>query len=167
VSGETVITLIGNLTADPDLRFTPSGVGAARFTIASTPRTFDKTTNQWVDGTAMFLPCTAWRDLAEHVAESLTRGMRVIVTGRLTQHNWQTPEGDKRSRLQLEVDEIGPSLRFANAKVTKAQRTATNGTTGGNGIGGPAAQGDPWATGTPAPVGAAAGAGWGSDEPPF
>ena len=170
MSGETVITIIGNLTADPELKFTTSGVAAARFTIASTPRQFDKTTNQWVDGTAMFMPCTAWRDLAEHVAESLTRGMRVIVTGRLAQHNWQTPEGEKRSRLQLEVDEIGPSLRFANAKVTKATRNGANSASGFGG--GPAAQNDPWATGAPAPAGAGAGAGWGSpaaggDEPPF
>ena len=171
MSGETVITIVGNLTADPELRFTPGGVAAARFTIASTPRAFDKNTNQWVDGTAVFLPCTAWRDLAEHVAESLTRGMRAIVTGRLVQHNWQTDQGEKRSRLQLEVDEIGPSLRFANAKVTKAARTAN--TNGGSGFGGSGtAQDDPWASSAPAPVGAGAGAGWGSpaagsDEPPF
>jgi single-strand DNA-binding protein len=164
VSGETTITIVGNLTADPELRFTPAGVGAARFTIASTPRQFNKTTTAWDDGVAMFMPCTAWRDLAEHVAESLTRGMRVIVTGRLTQHNWQTPEGEKRSRLQLEVDEIGPSLRFANAKVTKAQRGGNaNGNSGGGFGGGAPAQDDPWASSGPVP----AGAGTGLTDPPF
>ncbi len=167
MSGETVITIVGNLTADPELRFTPAGVAAARFTIASTPRTFDKNTNQWVDGTAVFLPCTAWRDLAEHVAESLTRGMRAIVTGRLVQHNWQTDQGEKRSRLQLEVDEIGPSLRFANAKVTKATRNS-NGSTVGFGDGQSTGT-DPWASPAPVPVPAGGGNGWtgGGDEPPF
>ena len=159
--GETPITIVGNLTADPELRFTPSGAALARFTIASTPRTYDKTTNQWTDGTGMFLNCSAWRDLADHVAESLTKGTRVIVTGRLRQHNWKNDQGENRSMLQVEVDEIGPSLRFATAKVTQAQRPTTN---GGDGFGAPAsAPDDPWASSTPAP----ATPGGYSDEPPF
>ncbi|WP_042365976.1 single-stranded DNA-binding protein [Streptacidiphilus neutrinimicus] len=144
--GETPITIVGNLTDDPELKFTPAGAALAKFTVASTPRTFDKATNQWRDGTGMFLRCTAWRELADHAAETLTRGMRVIVTGRLRQHNWQNEQGENRSMLAVEVDEIGPSLRFATAKVTKIQRP-------GSGQG--AAGGDPWA-------------GAGSDaEPPF
>jgi single-strand DNA-binding protein len=153
--GETPITIVGNLVDDPEMRFTPAGVGLARFTIASTPRAFDKTTNQWKDGTALFMRCTAWRDLAEHTAESLTRGMRVIATGRLVQNNWQTPEGENRSMLVMEVDEIGPSLRFANAKVTK---TGPNANT--------TAQNDPWDTAQPADAGAFGGPA-GGDEPPF
>ncbi|MEU5953530.1 single-stranded DNA-binding protein [Streptomyces sp. NPDC047525] len=160
-AGETPLTVIGNLTDDPEIRFTPSGAAMAKFTVASTPRTYDKTTNQWRDGTAMFLRCTAWRDLAEHVGDSLAKGTRVIVTGRLRQHNWQTPEGENRSMLGLEVDEIGPSLRFATAKVTRAQR---NGATTH-----PAA--DAWNTGTPASGGWGAQAPTGTasadDEPPF
>ncbi|MGW3179659.1 single-stranded DNA-binding protein [Kitasatospora sp. NPDC001119] len=158
--GETPITVVGNLTDDPELRFTPQGVAMARFTIASTPRTYDKTTGQWRDGTALFLRATAWREMAEHVTESLTKGMRVVVAGRLVQHNWQTPEGENRSMLGLDVDEVGPSLRFATAKVTKAQR----------GGGAPAARpADPWSTAAPA----APGSEWngapadGSAEPPF
>ncbi|WP_042430233.1 single-stranded DNA-binding protein [Streptacidiphilus anmyonensis] len=159
--GETPITIVGNLTADPEIRFTPAGVALARFTIASTPRTLDKTSNVWKDGTAVFMRCTAWRDIAEHAAESLAKGMRVIATGRLTQHNWDTPEGEKRSMLGMEVEEVGPSLRFANATVTKTTR---------NGSGTPA-QADPWDTPAPANT-APAGAGWGAapeggSEPPF
>ncbi|MFB7620809.1 single-stranded DNA-binding protein [Kitasatospora sp. NPDC056181] len=157
--GETPITVVGNLTDDPELRFTPAGVAMARFTIASTPRAYDKQTGQWKDGTALFLRATAWREIAEHTAESLTKGMRVVVTGRLVQHNWQTPEGENRSMLGLDVEDIGPSLRFATAKVTKAQRT-------GNA---PARPADQWSTATPpAPNG-----GWnaapadGPTEPPF
>ncbi|MFK4068730.1 single-stranded DNA-binding protein [Streptomyces sp. NPDC029674] len=163
-AGETPLTVIGNLTDDPELRFTPNGAPMVKFTVASTPRTYDKAANQWRDGTAMFLRCTAWRDLAEHVADSLTKGMRVIVSGRLRQHNWQTPEGDNRSMLGLEIDEIGPSLRFATAKVERVQRSAPA----------PSAAADAWNTGTPA------NGGWGSpaaastgsepkysEEPPF
>ncbi|MEU7302641.1 single-stranded DNA-binding protein [Streptomyces sp. NPDC007206] len=158
--GETPITIVGNLAADPELRFTTGGDAIARFSVASTPRAYDKATGQWRDGTAMFLRCTAWRDLANHVAESLTKGMRVVVTGRLRQHNWQTDQGENRSMLALEVDDIGPSLRFATAKVAKVQR---NGAPSG-----PA--NDAW--NTPAPAGAPASTGgWGSpstgDEPPF
>ncbi|WP_369233268.1 single-stranded DNA-binding protein [Streptomyces sp. R21] len=150
--GETPITVVGNLAADPELRFTPSGAALVKFSVASTPRSYDKTSGQWQDGTAMFLRCTAWRDLAQHVAESLTKGMRVVVTGRLRQHNWQTEQGENRSMLALEVDDIGPSLRFATAKVDRVQR---NGATSG-----PAA--DAWHTA--APAGATSGAG---NEPPF
>src|SRR5689334_10969003 len=103
--GETPITVVGNLASDPELRFTPNGVAMARFSVASTPRSYDKTTGQWRDGTAMFLRCTAWRDLAEHVTDSLTKGARVVVTGSLRQHNWQTPEGENRSMLALDVDD--------------------------------------------------------------
>ncbi|WP_201776473.1 single-stranded DNA-binding protein [Streptacidiphilus carbonis] len=160
--GETTITIVGNLTEDPEIRFTPAGVAMARFTVASTPRTYDKTTNQWTDGTGMFLRCTAWRELAEHAADSLTKGTRVVLAGRLRQHNWKNEQGENRSMLQVEVDEIGPSLRWATAKVTKAQRNGT-----GNGFGG-APQDDPWNTSTPAkaPAPAVAGTGF-SDEPPF
>ncbi|RKE19626.1 single-stranded DNA-binding protein [Streptomyces sp. TLI_171] len=160
--GETPITVVGNLTDDPELRFTPAGVALAKFTIASTPRTYDKTTGQWKDGTALFLRATAWREIAEHAADSLTKGMRVVATGRLVQHNWQTDQGENRSMLGLDLDDIGPSLRFATAKVTRAQRTNTP------------AQADPWATAAPASAGTAApSGGFGgspagfSEEPPF
>ncbi|MFD9880552.1 single-stranded DNA-binding protein [Streptomyces alboflavus] len=157
--GETPITIIGNLTDDPELRFTPSGAAMAKFTVASTPRTYDKTTNQWQDGTAMFLRCTAWRDLAQHIADSLAKGTRVVVNGRLRQHNWQTPEGDNRSMLTLEVDEIGPSLRFATARVERVQR------------GGATSGADAWNTAAPATGGTTASPWAGTpsqgDEPPF
>ena len=151
--GETPITIVGNLAGDPELRFTTNGAAIAKFSVASTPRSYDKTTNQWQDGTAMFLRCTAWRDLANHVAESLTKGMRVVVTGRLRQHNWKTDQGENRSMLALEVDDIGPSLRFATATVNKVGRSG----------GGSAPTNDPWGS---APVPAGVGAGTG-DEPPF
>ncbi|MFF2039004.1 single-stranded DNA-binding protein [Kitasatospora sp. NPDC058170] len=162
--GETPITVVGNLTDDPELRFTNTGVAMARFTIASTPRAYDKTTGQWRDGTPLFLRATAWREIAEHATETLTKGMRVVVTGRLVQHNWQTPEGENRSMLGLDVDDIGPSLRFATAKVTKATRA-----------GAPAPQSDPWSAATPGGPAAPAGApaAWGgapaadAEEPPF
>ncbi|MDH6132863.1 single-strand DNA-binding protein [Kitasatospora sp. MAA4] len=162
-AGDTPITIVGNLTDDPELRFTQGGAAMARFTIASTPRTFDKTTNQWQDGTALFLRATAWRDLAEHVTESLTKGMRVIATGRLVQHNWKTDQGENRSMLGLDVEEVGPSLRFATAKVTRAQRTGAAQAPQNSG---PA--GDQWSA--PAPSPAAAGDSWqpsGGAEPPF
>jgi single-strand DNA-binding protein len=154
VAGETTITVVGNLTADPELRFTPSGAAVANFTIASTPRTFDKTTNEWKDGEALFLRCNIWRQAAENVAESLTRGARVIVTGRLKQRSFETKEGEKRTVVELDADEIGPSLRYATAKVNKANR-------GGNGGGSGGGQSDVWAA---AP---ASGGGAFSDEPPF
>ena len=167
MAGETVITVVGNLTNDPELRFTPSGAAVASFTIASTPRTLDKATNEWKDGEALFLRCSIWRQAAENVAESLTRGSRVIVQGRLKQRSFETKEGEKRTVIELDVDEVGPSLRYATAKVTKASRGG--GDFGGGGFGGAAqrssggsssgAVDDPWAT-TPA------GGGY-SDEPPF
>src|SRR3954452_10684948 len=122
MAGETTITTVGNLTSDPELRFTPQGVAMVKFTVASTPRTFDRTKNEWPDGEPLFLNCTAWRDLAEHIAESLAKGTRVVVTGRLRLSRWETPEGDKRSAYGLDVDEVGPSLRFATATVKKMSR---------------------------------------------
>lgn len=180
MAGDTVITVVGNLTADPELRFTPSGAAVANFTVASTPRTFDKNTNEWKDGEALFLRCSVWRQAAENVAESLQRGSAVIVQGRLKQRSYETKEGEKRTVYELDVEEVGPSLKFATAKVTKASRSGGGG--GGYG-GGPASGGapsgggspsgsssasdDPWAS---APVGGGGGAGGGggwSDEPPF
>ena len=165
MAGETVITVIGNLTADPELRFTPSGAAVANFTVASTPRTFDRNSNEWKDGEALFLRCNIWRQPAENVAESLTRGARVIVSGRLKQRSFETKEGEKRTVIELEVDEIGPSLRYATAKVNRAQRS-DGGSGGGYGSGGgsrPAAQNDdPW--GSAPPAGSSSGY---SDEPPF
>ncbi|WP_134322301.1 single-stranded DNA-binding protein [Cumulibacter soli] len=158
MAGETVITVVGNLTADPELRFTPSGAAVANFTVASTPRTFDRQSNEWKDGEALFLRCSIWRQAAENVAESLTKGARVVVTGRLKQRSYETREGEKRTVVELEADEIGPSLRYATAKVTRAAR---GGAGGGGGFGGGAPAADPWGS---AP---AAGAGGFSDEPPF
>jgi single-strand DNA-binding protein len=135
MAGETVITVIGNLTDDPELRFTPSGAAVANFTVASTPRTFDKNSNEWKDGDALFLRCSIWRQSAENVAESLTRGMRVIVSGRLRQRSYETKEGEKRTVVELEVEEIGPSLKYATAKVTKANRPGGGGAPGGGGWG--------------------------------
>lgn len=128
MAGETQITLVGNLTADPELRFTPSGAAVANFTVASTPRTFDRQTSEWRDGDAMFLNCSVWRQAAENVAESLTKGMRVVVQGRLKSRSYETREGERRTVFEVEVEEIGPSLRYASAKVTR--------TTGGGGGGG-------------------------------
>lgn len=125
---DTVMTLIGNLTSDPELRFTPSGAAVAKFTVASTPRIFDKTTNEWKDGDSLFLNCQIWRQAAENVAESLTKGMRVIVSGRLKQRSYETKEGEKRTVYEVEVDEIGPSLRSATAKVTKVAKTNSGST---------------------------------------
>ena len=163
MAGDTIITVVGNLTADPELRFTPSGAAVANFTVASTPRMFDRQTNEWKDGEALFLRCNVWRQAAENVAESLTRGARVVVTGRLKQRSFETKEGEKRTVIELEVDEIGPSLRYATAKVNKVSRGSGGGDFGG---GGGANRGggsdDPWGSSTPA------GAGSGSyDEPPF
>jgi single-strand DNA-binding protein len=122
MAGDTIITVIGNLTADPELRFTPSGAAVANFTVASTPRTFDRQSGEWKDGEALFLRCNIWRQAAENTAESLTRGMRVIVSGRLRQRSFETREGEKRTVMEMEVDEVGPSLRYATAKVNKARR---------------------------------------------
>ncbi|WP_433755793.1 single-stranded DNA-binding protein [Nocardia sp. CA-135398] len=129
MSGDTVITVIGNLTDSPELRFTPAGIAVAGFTVASTPRYFDRTTNEFKDGEALFLRCNIWREPAENAAESLTRGARIIVTGRLRQRRWQTPDGQNRTTTELEVDELGPSLRYATAKVSRVKR----GTNGDNG----------------------------------
>ena len=172
MAGDTIMTVIGNLTADPELRFTASGAAVANFTVASTPRTFDRASGEWKDGEALFLRCNIWRQPAENVAESLTRGSRVIVSGRLKQRSFETKEGEKRTVIELEVDEIGPSLRYATAKVNRAQRSDSGGG-GGYGGGGSAAPAvpaaarappadDPW--GSAPPAGSAGGY---SDEPPF
>jgi single-strand DNA-binding protein len=136
MAGETPITVVGNLTADPELRFTPSGAAVANFTVASTPRTFDKNTNEWKDGEALFLNCSVWRQAAENVAESLVRGSRVIVSGRLKALSYETREGEKRTVFEIDVDEIGPSLKYATAKVNKTQRSGGQGGQGGYGGGG-------------------------------
>jgi single-strand DNA-binding protein len=186
MSGETVITVIGNLTGDPELRFTPSGAAVANFTVASTPRTFDRQSNEWKDGDTLFLRCSIWREAAESVAESLTKGTRVIVTGRLVQRSYETREGEKRTVYELQVDEVGPSLRYATAKVTRTQRSGGSSYGGGQGGGqGGPSDNDPWATPAPGQQGQqgqqsqpAAGGGapandpWAtpgvsSDEPPF
>ncbi|TRW44542.1 single-stranded DNA-binding protein [Georgenia yuyongxinii] len=183
MAGETVITVVGNLTADPELRFTPSGAAVASFTVASTPRTFDRQSNEWKDGETLFLRCSVWREAAENVAESLTKGTRVIVQGRLVQRSFETREGEKRTVVEMQVDEVGPSLRYATAKVTRASRGGGGGGFGGGqggGFGGGqqggyaaagAQQGggfnapgggqqdDPWATG--------GGSSAFNDEPPF
>ncbi|WP_449061107.1 single-stranded DNA-binding protein [Planomonospora algeriensis] len=144
-AGDTQITIVGNLVDDPELRFTPAGQAVARFRIASTPRFLDKQTNEWKDGEGLFLTCNVWRQAAENVAESLQRGMRVIVQGRLRQRSYETKEGEKRTVYEVEVDEVGPSLRNATAKVNKTARQG-----GGGGFGGGPA-GDPWASAAPAP----------------
>ena len=192
MAGETTITVVGNLTNDPELRFTPSGSAVANFTIASTPRTFDRQTNEWKDGETLFLRASIWREAAENVAESLVKGTRVVAQGRLKSRSYETKEGEKRTVMELEVDEIGPSLRYASAKVTRTQRSSSNGggfggsnanANGGQGgfnggsnqgWGGGGQQGqsgapasDPWG----APAGTNSGGGWGngpdSNDPPF
>lgn len=170
MAGDTVITVIGNLTDDPELRFTQSGAAVAKFRLASTPRSLDKSTGEWKDGEALFLACTVWRQVAENVAESLQRGSRVIVSGRLRQRSYETKEGEKRTVIELEVDEIGPSLRYATAKVQKMSRTSGGGGFGGSGGGqggggGGFASDDPWATAAPSP--SSGGGGNFDEEPPF
>jgi single-strand DNA-binding protein len=167
MAGETVITVVGNLTADPELRFTPSGAAVANFTVASTPRMFDRQTGEWRDGEALFLRCNIWRQAAENAAESLTRGMRVVVQGRLRQRSFETREGEKRTVVEMEVDEVGPSLRYATAKVNKVSRGQGASSGGGYGAGG--GSDDPWSSAPPAgqPAGAGSGAGGYDDEPPF
>ncbi len=185
MAGETVITVIGNLTADPELRFTPAGAAVANFTVASTPRTFDRQSNEWKDGEALFLRCSVWREAAENAAESLVKGSRVIVSGRLRQRSYETKEGERRTVVELDVDEIGPSLRYATAKVTKTSRSGGGGGWGGGGNsgggggggwgnqgggqGGQGGQGgggqadDPWATGpSNQPAGGFGGGGGGN-----
>jgi single-strand DNA-binding protein len=187
MAGDTVITVVGNLTADPELRFTPSGAAVANFTVASTPRQFDRQANEWKDGDTLFMRCSIWREAAENVAESLTKGTRVIVQGRLVQRSYETREGEKRTVVELQVDEIGPSLRYASAKLTRTQRGGgggggySGGSSGGGGYaggasgsggsggsgggggysgggsGGGAPADDPWATGGSSSFG----------EPPF
>jgi single-strand DNA-binding protein len=161
MAGDTVITVVGNLTADPELRFTPSGAAVASFTIASTPRTFDRNTNEWKDGEALFLRCSIWRQAAENVAESLQRGMRVVAQGRLQQRSFETREGEKRTVVEMQVDEIGPSLRYATAKVNRTQRGSSSGGFGASGTEGSAPADDPWGSAPPS-----TGGGF-SDEPPF
>ena len=163
MAGETLITVVGNLTADPELRFTPSGAAVASFTVASTPRTFDKQSNEWKDGEALFMRCSIWRQAAENVAESLQRGMRVVVTGRLQQRSFETREGEKRTVIEMQVDEVGPSLKYATAKVNRTQRGSAGGSFGGDSAGGSAPADDPWASSGPA-GGSSSGF---SDEPPF
>ena len=166
MAGETVITVVGNLTGDPELRFTPSGAAVASFTVASTPRTLDKATNEWKDGEALFLRCSIWRQAAENVAESLQKGMRVVVQGRLKQRSYETKEGEKRTSYELDVEEIGPSLKYATAKVNRTTRGGGGGGGfGGSPSGGGAPSDDPWASAAPA-GGGSGGGGW-SDEPPF
>lgn len=196
MAGETQITLVGNLVDDPELRFTPSGAAVANFRVASTPRTFDRASGEWKDGESMFLTCTVWRQYAENVAESLQRGMRVIVQGRLKQRSYETREGEKRTVFEIDVDEVGPALRSATAKVTKSQRQGGGGGFGGGGggggFGGGQPQGggygnqgggfggsqggggrsgppadDPWATNGGGGGGFGGGGGGFSDEPPF
>src|SRR5689334_24336341 len=169
MAGETVITVVGNLVDDPELRFTPSGAAVANFRIASTPRTFDRQSNEWKDGDALFLSCSVWRQAAENVAESLQRGMRVVVQGRLKSRTYETREGEKRTVFEIEVEEVGPSLKYATAKVTRAQRSGGGGgygSQGGNqgsgGYGGGAPAADPWASGGPAGGGAQGNQGGGA-----
>ncbi|ROP34737.1 single-stranded DNA-binding protein [Pseudokineococcus lusitanus] len=194
MAGETQITLVGNLTADPELRFTPSGAAVANFTVASTPRQFDRQSNEWKDGETLFMRCSIWREAAENVAESLGKGQRVIVTGRLVSRSYQTKEGENRTVNELQADEVGPSLRYATAKAQRTQRGGGGGGFGGGGgqqqgggggygggqqqgggqSGGGYGQDDPWATapasGGGQSSGGGGGGGWGggqSDEPPF
>jgi single-strand DNA-binding protein len=149
--GDVVVTVIGNLTGDPELRFTPNGQAVASFTVASTTRMLDKATNEWKDGDTLFLRCSVWRQYAENVAESLTKGTRVLVTGRLKQRSYETKEGEKRTVVEMDVDDVGPALRNATAKVSRVARTDS-----GYSGGGASPSEDPWAASAPA-----------GDEPPF
>jgi len=169
MAGDTTITVIGNLTDDPELRFTPSGAAVAKFRIASTPRFLDKASGEWKDGEPLFLACNVWRQVAENVAESLQRGSRVIVSGRLRMRSYETKEGEKRTVIELEVDEIGPSLRYATAKVQRMSRSGSGGygaSGGSNSGGGGFAADDPWATAAPAAASSSGGGNF-DDEPPF
>jgi single-strand DNA-binding protein len=179
MAGDTVITVVGNLVDDPELRFTSSGAAVAKFRIASTPRFMDRQSGEWKDGEALFLSCNVWRQAAENVAESLTRGTRVVVQGRLRQRSYETREGEKRTVYELEVDEVGPSLRYATAKVQRMSRSSSGGGFGSGGSGGSGGAGgpggsprgaypsdDPWASATPTP-GAPQSSGGYEEEPPF
>ena len=166
MAGETIITVVGNLTADPELRYTQNGLPVANFTIASTPRNFDRQANEWKDGEALFLRASVWREFAEHVAGSLTKGSRVIATGRLKQRSYETKEGEKRTSIELEIDEIGPSLRYATAQVTRA----AGGGSGGGGQSRPQVADEPWSTpgsqtGGTADAWSAPGTSYGDDTP--
>jgi single-strand DNA-binding protein len=180
MAGETTLNITGNLTGDPELRFTPSGSAVANFTVAATPRTFDRNSNEWKDGETLFMRCAAWKELGENVAETLKKGMRVMVEGRLKQRSYETKEGEKRTVIELEADEVAPSLKYATANVTRTQRSG-NSSNGGGGFNGgnqggnhggfngggnqQAAQEDPWAA-----PGVSNAGGWGNgpdSEPPF
>jgi single-strand DNA-binding protein len=179
MAGETTITVVGNLVDDPELRFTPSGAAVANFRIASTPRTFDRQSNEWKDGDALFLSCSVWRQMAENVAESLQKGMRVVVQGRLKSRQYETREGEKRTVFEIDVEEVGPSLRYATAKVARAGRSSGGDFGGGGNRGGaPAGGNDPWGSAPAASGGSDFGGGapandpWaapgvGDSEPPF
>ena len=165
MAGETPITLVGNLVDDPELRFTASGVAVANFRVASTPRVFDKQTNEWRDGDSLFLSCSVWRQYAENVAESLTKGTRVIVTGRLKQRSYETQAGERRTVMEIEVDEVGPSLRSATAKIARVSRDGGGGGGGGGGAAPATPPADPWASSPQS-----GGGSWGAaadDQPPF
>jgi len=161
-AGDVNVTIVGNLTNDPELRFTPSGAAVASFTVASTPRVLDKATNEWKDGEALFMRCSVWRQYAENVAESLTKGSRVIVTGRLKQRSYETREGEKRTVVEMDVDEVGPALKYATAKVNKVSRGGGGFGDSGGSSSSSGSSDDPWASG---PSGSSSGAGF--DEPPF
>ena len=170
MAGETIITVVGNLTADPELRYTQGGLAVANFTIASTPRTFDRQANDWKDGEALFLRASVWREFAENVAGTLTKGSRVVATGRLKQRSYETKEGEKRTSIELEIDEIGPSLRYATAQITRTQSSGGGRSQGGFGGGAPAVE-EPWAASAPADPSAGADV-WNTpgsynDETPF
>ncbi len=175
MAGETVITVVGNLTSDPELRYTQNGLAVANFTIASTPRTLDRGSNEWKDGEALFLRASVWREYAEQVAGSLTKGSRVIAVGRLKQRSYETKEGEKRTSIELEIDEIGPSLRYATAQVTRTSREGGAGGTGGGAPRGGQGANEPWAASAPASASSASAAGgdvWNTpgsynDETPF
>ena len=165
MAGDTIITIVGNLTKDPEIRFTPSGAAVTSFTVASTPRTFDRQTGQWKDGQALFMPCQAWRQVAENIAESLTKGTRVIVQGRLVQRSYTTREGEQRTVVEMQVDEIGPSLRYTKTQATRQPRSAGQdgfgggqGNQGGYNVPAGGTADDPWAPGGSTAIG---------DEPPF
>lgn len=181
MAGETIVTLVGNLTGDPELRFTPSGAAVANFTVASTPRTLDRQSNEWKDGETLFMRCAIWREAAENVAESLTKGMRVVVTGRLKQRSYETKEGEKRTVFECEAEDVGPSLRNASAKVTKVARDGGGFGGGGQSGGGQSGGGSSGGSGGGwGGSGSSGGGGYGSggndpwstpsaggDEPPF
>lgn len=167
MAGEPITTVIGNLTDDPELKFTPSGAAVANFTVASTPRTFDRQNNEWKDGEPLFLRCAAWRQMAEHVAESLQKGQRVVVHGPLRIRNFERQDGSRGMSVEMNVDEVGPSLRFATATVTKMNRSSEGGGFGGGGGGGQAPASSPWGGQAAQESGGDAWSGGSGEEPPF